>query len=112
MPTRFVDISPGAGINGIWMRWCSPSKGQHHYLWRAVDQDGYTLDILMQSRRDRNAAKRFFRNLLKGMAYVLRVIITDNTQQHPGKSFLLLAQFERCLIQERTQAGLTAARAR
>ena len=42
-------------------------NGKHHYLWRAVDQEGYTLDILVQSRRDRKAAKRFFRKLLKGL---------------------------------------------
>src|SRR5262245_21573922 len=37
------------------------SNGQPHYLWRAVDQDGLVLDILVQSRRDTGAAKRFFR---------------------------------------------------
>jgi putative transposase len=31
-------------------------NGKHHYLWRAVDQDGYTLDILVQPRRDRKAS--------------------------------------------------------
>ncbi|MGS0743662.1 DDE-type integrase/transposase/recombinase [Glaciimonas sp. GG7] len=38
-------------------------KGRHHYLWRAVDHDGHVLDILMQSQRNRQAAKRFFRKL-------------------------------------------------
>jgi putative transposase len=51
-------------------------NGKHHYLWRAVDQDGYTLDILVQSHRDRNAAKRFFRTLLKGLHYVPRAAAT------------------------------------
>ena len=41
-------------------------QGRRHYLWRAVDQDGDVLDILVQSRRDCRAAKRFFRKLLKG----------------------------------------------
>ncbi len=36
-----------------------------HYLWRAVDQDGHVLDILVQSRRSAKAAKRFFRKMLK-----------------------------------------------
>ncbi len=36
-------------------------NGRTHYLWRAVDQEGEVLDILVQSRRDRKAAKRFFR---------------------------------------------------
>ncbi|MEI6848050.1 MAG: IS6 family transposase [Chlorobiaceae bacterium] len=57
-------------------------KGQHHYLWRAVDQYGYTLDILMQSRRNRKAALRFFRKLLKGLCYVPRVIITDKLKSY------------------------------
>jgi len=52
-------------------------NGQQHYLWRAVDQAGSVLDILVQSRRDKQAAKRFFRKLLKGLAYVPRVVITD-----------------------------------
>ena len=41
-------------------------SGELHYLWRAVDQDGDTIDILMQKRRNKKAAKRFFRKLLKG----------------------------------------------
>ncbi len=42
-------------------------QGRQMYLWRAVDQDGDVLDILVQSRRDARAAKRFFRKLLKGV---------------------------------------------
>src|SRR6266566_4581162 len=38
-------------------------RGERHYLWRAVDQDGNILDILVQSRRNKQAAKRFFRKL-------------------------------------------------
>ncbi len=52
-------------------------NGATHYLWRAVDQDGTVLDILVQSRRNKAAAKKFFRKLLKGLAYVPRVLITD-----------------------------------
>ena len=52
-------------------------QGELHSLWRAVDQDGIVLDILVQSRRDAGAAKRFFRRLLKGLRYVPRVLITD-----------------------------------
>ena len=40
--------------------------GKLQYLWRAVDQDGHVLDILVQSRRNAKAAQRFFRKLLKG----------------------------------------------
>ncbi len=52
-------------------------NGKTHYLWRAVDQDGTILDILVQSRRNKAAAKKFFRKLLKGCQYVPRVMITD-----------------------------------
>lgn len=57
-------------------------RGQHHYLWRAIDQDGYTLDVLAQSRRDKYAAKRFFRKLLKGLRYVPRVLVTDKLKSY------------------------------
>jgi putative transposase len=40
--------------------------GERHYLWRAVDQDAHVLDILEQRRRNKKAAKKFFRKLLKG----------------------------------------------
>jgi putative transposase len=52
-------------------------NGVHHILWRAVDQDGMVIDILMQKRRDAAAAKRFFRKLLKGVGTAPRVIVTD-----------------------------------
>jgi putative transposase len=57
-------------------------RGERHYLWRAVDQSGNVLDILVQRRRDKTAAKRFFRKLLKGLAYVPRVIITDKLRSY------------------------------
>jgi putative transposase len=57
-------------------------RGERHYLWRAVDQDGNVLDILVQSRRNKHAAKRFFRKLLKGLQYVPRVIITDKLRSY------------------------------
>jgi putative transposase len=57
-------------------------KGEHHYLWRAVDQDGRVLDILVQRRRDKRAAKKFFRKLLTGLMYVPRVIITDKLKSY------------------------------
>ncbi len=51
-------------------------NGTQHDRWRAVDQDGQVLDILLQARRDK-AAVKFLRKLLKGLAYVPRVVITD-----------------------------------
>jgi putative transposase len=55
--------------------------GERHYLWRAVDQDGNVLDILVQQRREKAAAKRFFRKLLKGCQYIPRVIIMDQLRR-------------------------------
>ncbi len=57
-------------------------RGKQHYLWRAVDQDGNVLDILVQSRRSAKAAKRFFRKLLKGLQHVPRVIVTDKLKSY------------------------------
>jgi putative transposase len=51
-------------------------RGGRHDLWRAVDQDGHVLHMQVQRRRDQQAAKKFFRQLLKGLAYVPRVIMT------------------------------------
>src|ERR1700723_3890697 len=57
-------------------------RGMQHDLWRAVDQDGVALDILVQARRDANAAKRFFKRLLKGLQYVPRAIVTDKLRSY------------------------------
>jgi putative transposase len=57
-------------------------NGERHYLWRAVDKDGHILDILVQRRRNKKAAKKFFRKLLKGLTYVPRVIITDQLKRY------------------------------
>ena len=51
--------------------------GVQHWLWRAVDQDGMVLNILIQSRRNRVAAKRLLRKLLKRQCRAPRVMITD-----------------------------------
>jgi putative transposase len=56
--------------------------GERHYLWRAVDQDGHVLDILVQRRRHKQAAKTFFRKLLKGCQYVPRGIVTDKLKRY------------------------------
>ncbi len=56
-------------------------NGKVQYLWRAVDQNGNVLDTLVQSRRNKKAAKPFFRKLLKRLHYVPRVIITDKREE-------------------------------
>jgi len=59
-------------------------QGRQQYLWRAVDEDGDTIDILVQSRRNRWAALRFFRKLLKGQGCVPRRLITDKLRSYPA----------------------------
>ncbi len=69
-------------------------NGITHYLWRAVDQDGEVLDILVQSRRNAKVAQRFFRKLLKGLRYVPRVIVTDKLTSYQPAHRELLASVE------------------
>ncbi len=57
-------------------------QGRRQYLWRAVDQDGDVIDILVQSRRNRQAATRFFRRLLKGQGRAPRRLITDKLRSY------------------------------
>jgi len=56
---------------------CLMIGAKKHWLWRAVDQDGIVLDVLVQKRRDKRAAKRLLRKLLKCQTRVPRVLITD-----------------------------------
>ena len=67
---------------------------EHYYLWRAVDQDGTILDILVRRRRDKHAAKRFFRKLLKGCRYVPRVLITDKLKSYGAAKRAILPSVE------------------
>jgi putative transposase len=57
-------------------------QGQRQYLWRAVDQDGDVIDILVQPRRDRRAAERFFRRLLRGQGGEPRRLVTDKLRSY------------------------------
>jgi putative transposase len=69
-------------------------QGVQHYLWRAVDQDGVVLDILVQPRRDAKAAKRFFKRLLKNLECVPRVIVTDKLRSYGVAQRELLPKVE------------------
>ena len=53
-----------------------PIRGKKYWLWRAVDSNGEVLDILVQSRRNKRAADKFFRKLFKQFG-MPRVVITD-----------------------------------
>ncbi|MFF3720114.1 IS6 family transposase [Streptomyces prasinus] len=57
-------------------------NGERKYLWRAVDADGTVLDILLQSRREAKAAKRFLSKLLKKQRQVPRVLVTDKLRSY------------------------------
>ena len=89
-------------VSEVWTRLCqsaasppSPARGQVvlgrgllNNQWRTplslapVDQDDNVLDILVQRRRNKHAAKKFLRKLLKGLTYVPRVIITDQLKSY------------------------------
>jgi len=56
--------------------------GKKNWLWRAVDQDGFVLDVLVQSSRNTEAAKRLMRKLLKGQGRPPRVMITDKLRSY------------------------------
>ncbi len=57
-------------------------RGERHYLWRAVDQDGDVIDILVQRYRNARAAKRFFRKLLKGQGSLPWRLVTDRLRSY------------------------------
>jgi putative transposase len=57
-------------------------NGELFYLWRAVDQNGVVLDILVQKQRNGTAAKRFFKRLLTRLQYKPRKIVTDGLRSY------------------------------
>ena len=58
-------------------------RGQSHYLWRAVDQDGDVIDILVQRRRDAQAAKRFFERALSAQGSEPTVLVSEKLRSYP-----------------------------
>jgi putative transposase len=69
-------------------------NGEQRYLWRAVDQDGNVLDILVQDRRDKAAARRFLRRLMKKTGAVPRVIVTDKLRSYGAAHREVMASVE------------------
>jgi putative transposase len=69
-------------------------NGVQHYLWRAVDQNGVVIDILVQPKRDRWAALRFFRKLLHVAKRPPRVIITDKLRSYAAAKKLIMPDIE------------------
>src|SRR2546426_12430584 len=65
-------------------------KGERGWLWRAVDDAGEVLDILVQRRRSALAAKRFFRKLLKGLRMVPCAIGTDRLASYAAAKAVVM----------------------
>jgi putative transposase len=59
-------------------------KGKKYWLWRAVDANGYVLDAMLQNRRNKAAAPRLMRKLLKGQGTTARVLVTDKLRSYPA----------------------------
>ena len=72
-------------------------KGHQQYLWRAVDQDGDVIDILVQPRRDQRAAEKFFRRLLHGQGKEPFRIITDRLRSYSVAMRTTLSDVAHCM---------------
>ncbi len=77
-------------------------NGEQKYLWRAVDQDGMVLDILVQSRRDKAAARRFSRRLMKKTRTAPRVIVTGKLRCYGAAHREVMPS-----VEHRSHKGLT-----
>lgn len=69
-------------------------KGKKYWLWRAVDANGYVLDALLQSRRNKRAALRLMRKLLKSQGVTPRVIVTDKLRSYSAAKRQLMPGIE------------------
>ncbi|MGW1659391.1 IS6 family transposase, partial [Streptomyces atratus] len=76
-------------------------NGELKYLWRTVDQDGNVLDILVQGHRDKAAARRFFRKLMKKTRAVPRVVVTDKLRSYGAAHREVMP-----LVEHRSHKGL------
>ncbi len=69
-------------------------KGKKYWLWRAVDANGYVLDALLQSRRNKKAALRLMRKLLKSQGVAPRVLVTDKLRSYSAAKAELIPGVE------------------
>ena len=69
-------------------------KGEVFWLWRAVDEEGNVLSILMQSRRNQKAAKKFLKKLLKKQGFAPRVMVTDKLKSYGAAKKEILPSVE------------------
>ena len=71
-------------------------RGERRYLWRAVDQDGDVLDILVQKRKNKQAAVRFFKKLMKGQGRSARLIVTDKLPSYGAARKIIMPTSMHC----------------
>jgi putative transposase len=69
-------------------------KGKLFRLWRAVDQNGYVLDVIVQSRRNTKAAERLMRKLLRNQGKTPRVMVTDMLKSYAAANKKMGLKFE------------------
>ncbi|MDF2689914.1 MAG: transposase [Microvirga sp.] len=69
-------------------------SGKQHWLWRAVDQDGYVLDEIVQDRRDTKAAKRLLKRLLRKQGCPSRRMITDKLGSYAAAQRQVMPEVE------------------
>jgi len=82
-----LDINPGS-------RSAAVCPWDHRDLWRAIDEEGHILDILVQHRYHKTVAKASLRKLLKGLTYISRVMVTDTRQRDGAAKPEVLASGE------------------
>jgi putative transposase len=83
-------------------------SGKRRYLWRAVDQDGNVLDILVQSRRNKHAAKRFFREILPGVEHRQHKGLNNRTENSHQPTRLREKKMQRFKSAKHAQRFLSA----
>jgi putative transposase len=85
-----------SGRNDIWHldEVVVSIAGKKHWLWRAVDQDGYVLDEIVQSRRNTKAAKRLLTRLLQKQGMPPKRIITDKLRSYGAARKLVMPYVE------------------
>ena len=64
--------------------------GRMVYLWRAVDAEGEVLDVLVQSKRNKHAALKLMRKLLRKYAFVPERLVTDDLRDHTAPPSMFL----------------------
>ncbi len=74
-------------------------RGERRYLWRAVDQDGDILDILVQKYKNKQAVSRFFKKLMKGQSRSARLIVTDKLPIYSEAKIAVMPTSMYCSVQ-------------